>query len=64
MILHAYVDVYVLWVCRVNHGHGYTTQARFINPVLCIIYHKGMKVYFVYFVDNLHTGFNKNEFNK
>ena len=25
MILHAYVDVYVLCVCIVNHGHGYTT---------------------------------------
>ena len=23
MILHAYVDVYVLCVCIVNHGHGY-----------------------------------------
>ena len=24
-ILHAYVDVYVLCVCIVGHGHGYTT---------------------------------------
>ena len=27
MSLHAYVDVYVLCVCIVNHGHGYTTHA-------------------------------------
>ena len=26
MILHAHVDVYVLCVCIVNHGHGYTTE--------------------------------------
>ena len=26
MILHAYVDVYVLCVCIVGHGHGYTTH--------------------------------------
>ena len=25
MILHAYVDVYVLCVCIVGHGCGYTT---------------------------------------
>ena len=23
--MHAYVDVYVLCVCIVGHGHGYTT---------------------------------------
>ena len=28
MILHAYVDVYVLCVCIVGHGHGYTTLKR------------------------------------
>ena len=28
MILHAYVDVYVLCVCVVGHGHGYKTDAK------------------------------------
>ena len=32
MILHAYVDVYVLCVCIVSHGHGYTTQRKVRNP--------------------------------
>ena len=32
MILHAYVDVYVLCVCIV--GHGYTTTTRVINHFL------------------------------
>ena len=31
---------------------------------MCGIYHKQIKFYIVYGVDNLHTGFNKPEFNK
>ena len=33
MILHAYVDVYVLCVCIVGHGYGYTTTAKIDMPL-------------------------------
>ena len=39
MILHAYVDVYVLCVCIVNRGHGYTTDnpwTRWVTVVTAV----------------------------
>ena len=34
------------------------------NPAICVRYSEEIKVYIVYGGDNLHTGFNKTEFDK
>ena len=49
MILHAYVDVYVLCVCINGHGYEYTTYlcAELVHNLftkLCLVWHTDFKL--------------------
>ena len=49
MILHAYVDVYVLCVCVVGHGGDYTTTRHFHFSLLDVVCSRYFQVFAILF---------------